>query len=103
MPMRSKHPIAIAAMAFSSIVCAQMPVPLLDNEPAAPNAALWAVAGPMLQAALECREDLPDHRHRPWPCGGPLGGNTGFRLSTAKTSHDETQRHPTMKHKEIPR
>jgi len=40
---------------------AQMPVPLLDNEPAAPNAALWAVAGPMLQAALECREDLPDH------------------------------------------
>lgn len=40
---------------------AQMPVPLLDNEPAAPNATLWAVAGPMLQAALECREDLPDH------------------------------------------
>ncbi len=43
-------------------VHAQMPVPLLDNEPAAPNnAALWAVAGPMLQAALECHEDLPDH------------------------------------------
>lgn len=42
-------------------VHAQMPVPLLDNEPAAPNAALWAVAGPMFQAALECREDLPDH------------------------------------------
>lgn len=61
MPVRSKHLITIAAMAFSSIVCAQMPVPLLDNEPAAPNAALWAVAGPMLQAALECREDLPDH------------------------------------------
>lgn len=61
MPVRSKHLITIAAVAFSSIVCAQMPVPLLDNEPAAPNAALWAVAGPMLQAALECREDLPDH------------------------------------------
>ncbi len=61
MTMRSKHLIAIAAMAFSSIVCAQMPVPLLDNEPAAPNAAPWAVAGPMLQTALECREDLPDH------------------------------------------
>ena len=59
--MRSKHLITIAAVAFSSIVCAQMPVPLLDNEPAAPNATLWAVAGPMLQAALECREDLPDH------------------------------------------
>jgi len=59
--MHSKHLITITAVAFSSIVCAQMPVPLLDNEPAAPNATLWAVAGPMLQAALECREDLPDH------------------------------------------
>lgn len=29
--MRSKHFITIAAVAFSSIVCAQMPVPLLDN------------------------------------------------------------------------
>lgn len=43
--MRSKHLITITAVAFSGIVCAQMPVPLLDNEPATPNAALWAVEG----------------------------------------------------------
>ena len=51
----------LLTLSFVGAAHAQMPVPLLDNEPAAPNAALWAVAGPMLQAALECREDLPDH------------------------------------------
>ncbi|HBO8167725.1 hypothetical protein JEV46_21775 [Pseudomonas aeruginosa] len=56
--MRSKHFITIAAVAFFGIVCAQMPVPLLDNEPAAP------VATPMQQVTLEC-EELPD---RPATC-----------------------------------
>ena len=64
MPMGKKHLPAIAAVAFFGIVCAQMPAPLLDNEPAAPNAALWAVATPMQQATLEC-EELPD---RPATC-----------------------------------
>ena len=54
--------IALLCLCMLTAAHAQMPVPLLDNDPAAPNnAALWAVAGPMLKAALECREDLPDH------------------------------------------
>ena len=54
--------IALLCLCMLTAAHAQMPVPLLDNDPAAPNnAALWAVAGPMLKAALECREDLPNH------------------------------------------
>ena len=53
--------ITVLCLCMLTFAHAQMPVPLIDNEPAAPNVALWAVAGPMLQAALECREDLPDH------------------------------------------
>ena len=64
---------------------AQMPVVLMDNEPAAPKAAhgeaLWAIVGPMLQAALECREDLPDH---------PL---ISVLLATAPKSTDDEPKH----------
>ncbi len=64
--MRSKHLIAITAMAFSSMVCAQMPVPLLDSDAVA-NPAQWKAAAPIVQAALECRQhiNLDDPALRP--------------------------------------
>ncbi|ENY4076984.1 TPA: hypothetical protein ACNIM8_004101 [Pseudomonas aeruginosa] len=50
----------VAALACTSAM-AQMPVPLLDNDAVA-NPAQWKIAAPIVQAGLECRQQInPDN------------------------------------------
>ena len=58
--MKKLAAFAVAALACASAM-AQMPVPLLDNDAVA-NPAQWKIAAPIVQAGLECRQQItPDN------------------------------------------